>query len=327
MRRLSTTFRKPPGTAAAFHLFFLSSIFIVTATLNGFAQCDGCTASSAASVLGVHSNGGRECASCHAPHTASLVAGPGGTEPGAAAAAAGAALWGHNASPSYGPTVSLGDAAKYVEVVPAGVASPSEEVIGILLCLSCHDGNLTPQTMMPSQSYARKMGLLGDAGGRSIPTLLTDGLRAGDSAVDHPLGTDATITLTDGLVFTNRVFSVVPGTPYARFMANYGLPVLAPGNRSAPYGVNQDGKPYLLCTTCHNQHLGAAFPSTRTNPIGGDGGGRVYSTYFFVNGPYDPKFDTVPSTRAAPTAQFCRQCHMDLANEGNNSLNIRTAFY
>jgi hypothetical protein len=62
------------------------------------------------------------------------------------------------------------------------------------------------------------------------------------------------------------------------------------------------------------------------NPIGGDGGGRVYGTYFFVNGPYDPKFDTVPSTRATPTAQFCRQCHMDLANEGNNSLDIRTAF-
>jgi len=250
-----------------------------------------------------------------------------GSEPGGAAEAEGIALWGHYASPSYGPTVRFGDPENYVEVPPARVASAGEEVNGVLLCLSCHDGNLTPQTMMPSQSYARKMGLLGNPDRQPIPTLLADGPLLSGYAFDHPLGADATIALSDGLVFTKGVFSVIPGSFYTRFMANYGLPVLTPGKRSVRYGVNGAGKPYLLCTTCHDQHLMTAYPSTAASPIDGDGGGRLYSTYFFANGPYNPKFDTAPGSRAPSTAQFCRQCHLDLANEGNNTLNIRTAFY
>ncbi len=212
-------------------------------------------------------------------------------------------------------------------VIPARAAGPSYEVTGILLCLSCHDGNLTPQTMMPSQSYTRNLGLLDYAGRRSIPTLLGTGSFADDYPIDHPLGPDATITLSAGLVFTNGIFSVIPGTPYSRFMSNYGFSILAPGNRSVRYGVNRDGKPYLLCITCHNQHLGAPSPSKRTSPIGGDGGNRAYSTYFFVSGPYNPKLNTFSGAQAPSTAQFCRQCHIELSNEGNNTLDIKTAFY
>jgi hypothetical protein len=297
-------FKKPPRIAAALVLF------IVVATQCGWAQCDGCAYSPAADILGVHNDGGRGCAGCHVPHSGAQ----------AEATQAGIPLWGQNATPSYGPTVRFGDSGNYVEVAPARVASTDQDIIGVLLCLSCHDGNLTPLTMMPSQSYARKVGFFRNLGRQPIPTFLD-----GDYAIDHPLGTDATITLSDGLVFTNGVFSVIPGSPYARFVANYGLPALAPGRRSMAYGVNGAGQPYLLCTTCHNQHTMSAYSSTVLSPIDGDGGGRLYSTYFFANGPYNPKFDTI-SGKASSTTQFCRQCHLDLANEGNNTLNIRTVF-
>lgn len=306
-----------PQSAATVSAFVLL-ILIAVAAQRAYAQCDGCSGSPAASILGVHNNGGRGCAGCHAPHTGL---------PGATAEAGGIALWGQNAIPSYGSTVRLGGPDNYVELRPARVASPGEEIAGVLLCLSCHDGNLTPQTMMPSQSYARKVGLLGNPGRQPLPTLLVDSAFGGEYSFDHPSGPDATITLSDGLVFTNGEFSVVPGSPYARFVENYGLPTLTRGVRSVPYGVNGAGQPYLLCTTCHNQHLMTVYPSTAASPIGGDGGGRLYSTYFYANGPYSPKFDTAPGTRAPSTAQFCRQCHLDLSNEGNNSLNIRTAFY
>ncbi|MGA3087430.1 MAG: hypothetical protein ABSD75_02385 [Terriglobales bacterium] len=314
-------FSKSAGTLVLFVFFVLA--LVLTAHPYGLAQCDDCAAASPASILGEHRVGGRECASCHAPHNGSVV-----TVPGVAVAAGSTALWGTDATPSYGPLVPLGDPGSYVMAVPARAASSNEEVVGILLCLSCHDGNLTPQTMMASESYAHKMGFPNRAGRQPIPTLLGgDGALASGYSIDHPLGTDATITLSDGLGFANGIFSVIPGSPYARFMANYGLPVLMPGKRLVPYGVDLEGKPYVLCTTCHNQHLGAGYSSTATSPIVGDGGGRVYSTFFFANGPYNPKFDTAPSGRAPSTAQFCRQCHIDMANEGNNSFDIKTVFY
>src|SRR5271169_2611773 len=58
------------------------------------------------------------------------------------------ALWGQDASPLYGKSIAFGDGGKYVEVLPSGISSGSQEVGGILLCLSCHDGNLTQRNMM-----------------------------------------------------------------------------------------------------------------------------------------------------------------------------------
>ena len=48
------------------------------------------------------------------------------------------------------------------------------EVGGILLCLSCHDGNLTSKNMMANQSYEQRIGLLTNTayGSQPIPTLL-----------------------------------------------------------------------------------------------------------------------------------------------------------
>ncbi len=297
-------------TSAALFLCF----FFVVGAQRGLGQCDGCTTSPAARVLGVHNDGGRGCAGCHASHSGSL-------DP--AAKSENIALWGSVTTPSYGSDVIVGDPEYYVQVAPARVASPEDDVAGILLCLSCHDGNVTPQTMMPSQSYSSKVGLL-NFGREPIPTLLGEDPLASEYSFEHPLGAEATVTLGNGLGFANGVFSVKSGSPYAHFMENYGLPLMVPGTRSFSFGVNGEGQPYLLCTTCHNQHVMSAYSSTPTSPIAGDAGGRTYSTYFFANGPYEPSFDRVPSTRAPATAQFCRQCHLNMANEGNNSLNIKT---
>ncbi len=306
-------------------LLFL--VFVVTVQPDVFGQPGDGSFPAAANILGPHNVGGRGCSGCHTAHSDSSAAAKDAATASPDTGNGGGALWGQGAGPTYGTTILVGESENYVEASPERYRSASEEVVGVLLCLSCHDGNFTKQTMMPSQSYTRRMGFLGSGDRTPIPTLLGDGSLVSEYQMDHPLGPDATITLTDGLNFTNGVFSVAPNSPYARFMENYGLPLLAPGTRKVPYGINQTGQPYLLCTTCHNQHVMSSYTSTPTSQIAGDGGGNDYTTYFFINGPYNPKFDNAPGTRAPSMAQFCRQCHIDLANEGNNSLNVRTAFF
>ena len=216
-------------TSAALFLCF----FFVVGAQRGLGQCDGCTTSPAARVLGVHNDGGRGCAGCHASHSGSL-------DP--AAKSENIALWGSVTTPSYGSDAIVGDPEYYVQVAPARVASPEDDVAGILLCLSCHDGNVTPQTMMPSQSYSSKVGLL-NFGRKPIPTLLGEDPLASEYSFEHPLGAEATVTLGNGLGFANGVFSVKSGSPYAHFMENYGLPLMVPGTRSFSFGVNGEGQP------------------------------------------------------------------------------------
>jgi hypothetical protein len=289
-------------------------LFFAVAVQHGLGQCDGCVNSPEARVLGVHNDGAVDVPAV-TPPTAVLWT----RQPSLRTSRYG----GSATAPVYGLEVIVGAPECYVRVAPAKVASAGGDVTGILLRLSCHDGNVTPQTMMPSQSYSNKVGLL-NFGRQPIPTLLGDGPLASEYSFEHPLGADATVSLGNGLGFAKGMFSVVPGSPYAHFMENYGLPLMVPGTRSFSFGVNAEGQPYLLCTTCHNQHVMSAYSSTPSSPIAGDAGGRTYATYFFAKGPYDPSFDRAPSTRSPETAQFCRQCHLNVANEGNNSLNIRT---
>ena len=100
-------------------------------------------------------------------------------------------------------------AARYVEVLPNGIATGSQEVGGILLCLSCHDGNLTQSNMMQNWSYEQQIGLLTNTtyGSQKIPTLLgNDGTTAGNYTNDHPVGQNANISTTgNGLVWANNV--------------------------------------------------------------------------------------------------------------------------
>jgi hypothetical protein len=283
--------------------------------------------SSPVDVLGAHNNNGRGCAGCHSPHSGSFGSGHGG-----AADAGSYALWGQDASPLYGATVAFGDGGRYVEVLPGTIATGSQEVGGILLCLSCHDGNLTPSNMMNGQSYEQRIQLLTNSayGTQPIPTLLgNDGTTKGNYTNDHPVGQNATISqdTVNGLIFANNVFSVQAGSNYATFVANYGWPALAPGKWSNPYAINGAGKPYVLCTTCHNQHVMTVYTSSAASPIKGDGGGSYYATYFFINGPYNPMITPDPTGKTAPsTTQFCRQCHTGESNEANNTKNIGTQF-
>ena len=277
-------------------------------------------------VLGAHNNQGRGCAGCHAPHSGSFGSGHGG-----GADAGSYALWGQDASPLYGKSIAFGDNGRFVEVLPNGIATGSQEVGGILLCLSCHDGNVTQSNMMVNQSYEQQIGLLSNTtyGNQKIPTLLgNDGTSANNYTNDHPVGQNATIsTTTPGLVWASNAFTVTPGTPYAQFVANYGWPALAPGTWSNPYAVNGAGKPFVLCTTCHNQHVMTVYTSSAKSQIVNDGGGKYYATYFFINGPYNPNLQgKIGLTQAASTTQFCRQCHFGEANEANNTNNIPTVF-
>ena len=281
--------------------------------------------SSTVDVLGAHQNQGRGCAGCHAPHSGAF----GGGHTGAADSGS-YALWGQDASPLYGKTVAFGDGGEYVEVLPSSISTDTPEVGGILLCLSCHDGNLTPSNMMQNWSYEQQIGLLTNTtyGNNKIPTLLgNDGTGAGNYTNDHPVGVNATIRSGNGLVFANNVFTVTSGSAYDAFITNYGWPALAPGKWSNPYGVNAAGKPYVVCTTCHNQHVMTVYASTANSQIVKDGGGKFYATYFFINGPYNPNLQgKLTAGQAASTTQFCRQCHFAEANEANNTNNLPTVF-
>jgi hypothetical protein len=276
--------------------------------------------SSPVDVLGAHNNNGRGCAGCHQPHSGAFGAGQKG-----AADSGSYALWGQDASPLYGATVAFGDGGKYTEVLPTGIATGSQEVGGILLCLSCHDGNVTAKNMMANQSYEQKIGLLTNTayGSQPIPTLLgNDGTSAGNYSNDHPVGQMANISTTmPGLTFTGTKFAVTAGSQYAQFVANYGYPALAPGKYSQPFGVTAGGKPYVLCTTCHNQHVMTVYTSSTASPIANDGGGKYYATFF-----YNPNINNVANANAPSTTQFCRQCHFGESNEANNTNNITTVF-
>jgi len=68
------------------------------------------------------------------------------------------------------------------------------------------------------------------------------------------------------------------------------------------------------------------YTSSKASPIAGDGGGKYYATYFFINGPYNPNINNVSNTNAPSTTQFCRQCHFGESNEANNTNNITTVF-
>ena len=319
VRRLSGFLRRCIS-AERFTLAIVQVGFFVAASAAGGAQASSPEAQMSM-VLGPHSDGTRGCEVCHVPRVA-----PYGGEADATAEKVPKTLWGQSGGPAYGPMVSLVDGMRLAEVHPERVASSREEALGILLCLSCHDGSLTPQNMMQGWSYERQMGLLASTPYRDvkIPTLLGE---TEVPAQEHPLGVAAQIPDGGGLVWANGTFSVTPRSPYAQFVANYGAPALLSSARTAAYGVNHDGAPYALCTTCHDQHVNSVFASGAGNPIAGDGGGKVYTTFFFVNGPYNPKIDKLAQQNASSAAQFCRQCHFEVSNEANNANHVPTAFF
>jgi len=84
--------------------------------------------------------------------------------------------------------------------------------------------------MLQSWSYEHQVGLLAltPFSTQKISSVLT----RGEAPVeDHPIGVGAPISPGGGLVFSEGKFSVVPNSPYAQFIANYGWPSLMPGKR------------------------------------------------------------------------------------------------
>ena len=227
---------------------------------------------------------------------------------------------------------------------------------GVASCLSCHDGNVSKGAMMLGQSYEQQSGILAKVVGAGqgattgalygtlvpIPTLLgNDNGTVGDYLNDHPVGYSANYNAlsypfsSGGLGNWGLTYTVNLSNPFQPITWNTGTGAFAEFlthyNASAINGMVVDGTPsggvpYVVCTTCHNQHQMTIFnggTSTMTEVAGVASG--TYNTYFFVNGPYNPGAAWTP-TSAPSTTQFCRQCHFGMTNEamGNNS--VTTAF-
>ena len=292
--------------------------------------------------LGAHQNGGRGCVGCHAPHSGAR--GNGGTyrwnsttskyESVATEGVVGdEVLWGEDLGPIYSATLNF----------PTGNVqitenSPSRQITGIAMCLSCHDGNVAKGAMMTNQSFEQVAGMLpANYGEQPIPTLLgADGGSFGNYGNDHPVGPNAKIgaiaiksstgffQITNGAVAKGPQFA---GSAMEEFYKNYGLPTIVDARAGAGFAVdtgetNVDNA-YVVCTTCHTPHS----MYTTTAKLNGVSKGTV-PTFFFVAAPYNPGANTANGTKASSATQFCRQCHFTGAggsNEGSG-ISIPTAF-
>ena len=304
--------------------------------------------------LGAHQNGGRGCVGCHAPHSGAR--GNGGN-----AAAGGAvtdahtgnfALWGEDLGPLYSQTLNFGDEGSFPITLPASNVNPSAEsealLTGVVMCLSCHDGNIAQGAMMTNQSYEQARGLLPSTyGPGAIPTLLgNDGTAAGNYENDHPIGPAANLgavgvskylayNTTDCTSHGTAVPCLQPTGTDAGFIAFYNhygafnisqaTTTYANGGRTSGV-VLPDTNPahaYLVCTTCHTPHSMYTFSGTSA------AGKGVYPTYFFISAPYNPGAPVTNPTTASSATQFCRQCHFTGAggsNEGSGIMNVTTQF-
>jgi hypothetical protein len=259
----------------------------------------------ATDVLGAHLNYGRGCSACHAPHSG--VYGNGNAKT-ADASAGTVALWGEDLGSLYGQTLTFGStdgSTGYTEVLPASLTAGTPDVAGVLMCLSCHDGNYATGAMMKNQVYETLPSTYGTF--NTIPTLLgNDKTGTGNYLNDHPVGTNASMscggTYDWDCTLSGTGAVQMTGTYSAKFKTNYGFFVRP--------GVLNGTTPIVLCTTCHNQHVMNVVKVSASNS-GMTAG--YYQTMFFLRAPYNPT-----STTSNEAAQFCRQCHGAESNEMNN---------
>ncbi len=291
------------------NILFIALLLLATA---GFAAAQ-IGAAPATDVLGAHLNYGRGCAACHAPHSG--VYGNGNAKT-ADASAGTVALWGEDLGSLYGKPLQFGSTngtTGYAEILPSSLTAGTPDVSGVLMCLSCHDGNYATGAMMKNQVYETLPATYG--GYNAIPTLLgNDHTGTGNYLNDHPVGLnavmgcggqydwDCTISATGAVQMT--------GANSSRFVTNYGF-FVSPGT--------YNNTPVVMCTTCHNQHLMNVVKVTTGAKSGLPSGN--YSTMFFIRAPYNPASGTAGSNQ---TAQFCRQCHGGEANEMNGGTAVTT---
>jgi hypothetical protein len=299
-----------------------------------------------------------------------IIQSTGNTNPGygftlSGVAEGGTGLWGTDTNPiqtGYGSTMTFDG--KYTMTVGGLNWASGGAYTGVVTCLSCHDGNVSTGAMMSNQAYEQAWGLLNFAtaagsnggkvvalyGSQVIPTLLgNDGGTLGDYSNDHPIGPSANLyaamsdggALPTGLVVTAAagynggapsVKITVPTTgPYATMIASYGYPALQGLVSTGDGSVNGSGT-YVVCTTCHNQHVmnvfaatpGGAWQGQPATLIAGSSTAKA-RTIFFVKGPYNPGAPYDP-THVPSTMRFCQQCHFSMSSESYGATNIGTAF-
>jgi hypothetical protein len=261
-------------------------------------------------VLGAHLNYGRGCAACHAPHSGQ--AGNGGAH---TQLTANSYLWGQDTTALLGKTITF--SGNTVEVLPSALSATTPDVSGVLMCLSCHDGQYATGAMMKNVVY-ENVAVTGKYGPNPIPTLMGNeaGLGLGNYLANHPVGLNAAVSCTGQYNWdcteVNGTISM-NGPKSSQFVTNYGFFVsLSAYNNTA----------VVTCTSCHNQHL-MNIVSVTNGPKSGLPTG-FYQTMFFVRAPYNGANST--NVASNQNAQFCRECHGGEANESNGGAAIPTTF-
>jgi cytochrome c553 len=282
-------------------LLFVLLVVVFAASMAA-AQLNSNYASSV-DVQGAHNNHGRGCTGCHVPHS-----GPAGNgEVDGAGFQGNLALWGQNPGTLAGTTINFGDAGGWAETLPTSDAATTPDLGGLLLCLTCHDGNLAKGAMMTGKVDWAGEGLNWQALGYAsdnVPTWLgNDGSGTNNYQNDHPAGLNAVYTCAATWCTLDASAKFTPAGLGVNFNNNYGFTA-----RLSAY--NNTG--VVMCTTCHNQHVMTVYNGT----IAGTKG--YYQTQFGIRGYYNP------ANQGNSVSQFCRQCHNSHANEWNNALTIPT---
>ncbi len=257
-------------------------------------------------------------------------------------------LWGTDTNPIVTGYSSI-NFSGYTATLP-GTWSAGSLYTGVATCLSCHDGNVSKGAMMSGIAYEQAFGLLNFAtnagsngkaapvnlyGSQPIPTLLgNDGGVAADYLNDHPvgpmanLGKVASAALKNGMTVTfngvsSYTITAAANSTYANFIASYGVPAAA---NLATDGSGIAGNLYVVCTTCHNQHVQNVYSASGhgAQPIFG-GAVTSAATIFYVQGPYNPGAPYDP-THVPSTNRFCLQCHFSHSSEYFGATNVGTAF-
>lgn len=244
-------------------------------------------------ALGAHANYGRGCSACHAQHSPAFR-NDDGTVP------ARIALWGEDKPDPYKSDDS--------DSLPSDGSPHSPETRGVLLCLSCHNGDYAAHAMMKNTVYEKIPETLG--GSDSIPTFAErTNLDLASQFGEHPIGLDAQIGCGSAHSWDctqSHGALRMAGLRSSQFVTNYGFFI-----KPRTY----HDKSIVVCTTCHNPHsMTMTAVTTKTASALYQPG--VYSTKHFLRAPYG---ENNPSPTSNLSAQFCRQCHAEMSNEMNGS--------
>jgi len=277
-------------------------------------------------VLGAHNGYGRGCVMCHAPHGGATGNGTATTDTYNGRVA----LWGENLSPYYGKTYNFVSSSYPVTLPSGGNVSISDTNSVVLLCLSCHDGNVARVSMVQGTTVET----LPIVGGHARTLFgLTPGNSGENYYNEHPVGPMAMVSCRSTYTWDctgggNTLQPIEMNGPASKqFLIDnpssfWNTVSWTPcGGTNEPacttgvtWGYNTSHNPLSIpaggttvnavtCTTCHNQHSMTVWSVTK------NGTTTNYSTMFFLKAYYNP------TSGGNSVAQFCRNCHGGESNE------------